>query len=209
MARDGPIIAKPMPRIPSNGRGVTGKVRRIVVIGNAGGGKSTLARELAMIMALPYRAMDDIQWAPGWRPIASSRLNAAHAAWLNDPEWVIDGLGPWDLVIRRLALADAVIHVAHPFWRHVWWVCKRQGRAYVGTPPVTPAGCDFRGMFWPMVRMMWGIHRDRPRIVEAIEREAARGSKVFHLPGPTAIKRCIRHFREETAWRSQQPSTAR
>ena len=64
---------------------------------------------------MPYRPLDDIQWAPGWVPIYLTRLTTTHAAWLDQPEWVIDGYGPWELVIDRLARADVIIHVAHPF----------------------------------------------------------------------------------------------
>jgi adenylate kinase family enzyme len=38
-----------------------GGMKRVVVFGNAGGGKSTLARELAAITGLPLAIVDELQ----------------------------------------------------------------------------------------------------------------------------------------------------
>jgi len=40
-------------------------VRRVAVFGNAGGGKSTLARRLAQLTGLPLHVVDMIQFRPG------------------------------------------------------------------------------------------------------------------------------------------------
>ncbi|MEA2913074.1 MAG: hypothetical protein QOJ15_5155 [Bradyrhizobium sp.] len=40
---------------------------RIVVIGNAAGGKSTLARRLAHGRDLPLVEVDRLLWQPGWQ----------------------------------------------------------------------------------------------------------------------------------------------
>ena len=41
------------------------KMRRVAVFGNAGGGKSTLARRLAEITHLPLHSLDTIKYKPG------------------------------------------------------------------------------------------------------------------------------------------------
>ena len=47
---------------------------RIVVIGNAGGGKSTLARLLAQRRGLPHIEIDRLLWQEGWCAYAHGRL---------------------------------------------------------------------------------------------------------------------------------------
>jgi ATPase subunit of ABC transporter with duplicated ATPase domains len=42
-------------------------MRRIAVIGNGGGGKSTLARALGQRLRIPVHEVDEVQWLPGWR----------------------------------------------------------------------------------------------------------------------------------------------
>lgn len=53
---------------------------RILVIGNAGGGKSVLARKLAARRGLPYREIDAIVWRLGWIAARHDEHDAAHAA---------------------------------------------------------------------------------------------------------------------------------
>jgi len=40
---------------------------RVVIIGNASGGKSTLARKLAPHRDLPLTEIDRLLWQPGWK----------------------------------------------------------------------------------------------------------------------------------------------
>lgn len=66
---------------------------RIAVIGNGGGGKTTLSRALAKRYNLPLTHVDSIQYMAGMnvRPTDETRtiLNEIAAA----PQWLIDGFG--------------------------------------------------------------------------------------------------------------------
>jgi adenylate kinase family enzyme len=66
---------------------------RVSIIGNAGGGKSTLARRLGARLALPAYQVDPLQWLPGWQPAPAEVIGATHSQWLAQPGWVIDGWG--------------------------------------------------------------------------------------------------------------------
>lgn len=57
-------------------------MKKIAVIGNAGGGKSTLCRALGVALQLPVYAIDKVQWGPGWTRIAESTVDATHAEWM-------------------------------------------------------------------------------------------------------------------------------
>jgi adenylate kinase family enzyme len=43
-------------------------MQRMAIVGNAGGGKSTLARPLGAKLDLPMYPMEPVQWLPGWVP---------------------------------------------------------------------------------------------------------------------------------------------
>lgn len=178
--------------------------RRIVIVGNAGGGKSTLARNLAALLDIPYRGLDEIQWGPGWTLLSDDAIAATHDSWLAEDAWIIDGYGPWDPMIDRFGKADMILHVDHPFWRHVWWVTKRQVRAYIGPSPPTPPGCDFRGVYWSMIWMMWRLHLERDQIAKTIAREAARGCRVQTLRSARQINDFLARIQENRPWPSQQ-----
>ena len=62
--------------------------RRVVIYGNAGSGKTTMARTLG----LPVLSLDDLAWAPGGvrAPLAES-LAALDAFFAAHAEWVVEG----------------------------------------------------------------------------------------------------------------------
>ena len=40
---------------------------KVAVIGNAGGGKTTMCRKIGTRLGLPVHHVDMIQWQPGWQ----------------------------------------------------------------------------------------------------------------------------------------------
>ncbi|NTF88715.1 hypothetical protein G6L46_16415 [Agrobacterium rhizogenes] len=54
-----------------------------MVIGNAGGGKSTMCGALSAAHTLPYYAIDKIQWKPNWVQASPSEFATSHEAWLS------------------------------------------------------------------------------------------------------------------------------
>lgn len=167
---------------------------RVAIIGNAGGGKSTLARALGTSLALPYHAIDRWQWRPGWKAVPEAEVAAAEAPVLAGERWIIDGFGPWPQIEARFERADAIVFVDLPFWRHLWWATKRQAKSVFFGRPDGPEGCPMLPVTFRLYRMMWSIHRElRPRLIAAIERQ--RGKKpVFHLRSVAEIARFRAEF---------------
>jgi len=158
-----------------------------MVIGNAGGGKSTLSAAVARRHALPCHAIDHLQWQPGWRRVPDDALRTAHDALLRQDRWVIDGYGPWFSVIDRLAACDTVILVDHPLRVHLWWAAKRQVKSLFRARPDGPPGCPMWQVTGRLFRMMWWLHRDmRPRLLRAVyqRRDAIR---IIHIRSPRAL----------------------
>ncbi|MGZ4381444.1 MAG: adenylate kinase [Gaiellaceae bacterium] len=90
-------------------------MRRVLVTGASGNGKSTLGRALAERLDVPYTELDALHWGPGWTAAGDdefrSRVEAVMAA---SDGWVIDGgyrgaLG--DLVWEH---ADTVVWLDQP-----------------------------------------------------------------------------------------------
>src|ERR1044072_2709570 len=87
---------------------------RIVVIGNAAGGKSTLARRLARRHGLPHVEVDTLLWRPGWKLAPEADYARAHAGAIARERWVIDGLGRQDSIGERLARSPDIILIDLP-----------------------------------------------------------------------------------------------
>jgi adenylate kinase family enzyme len=68
-------------------------VKKVAVFGNAGGGKSTLARKLADLTDLPLYPLDTIQYRAGGGEVPHEEYLRAHDELLAREAWIIDGFG--------------------------------------------------------------------------------------------------------------------
>jgi adenylate kinase family enzyme len=115
-------------------------VARIVVIGNAAGGKSTLARHLARRRELPLFEVDRLLWQQGWQLTPAADYARGHVAIVVQDRWVIDGLGRRDSIAERLARSTEIILIDMPLWMHFWLAADRQLAWRQGRLDHPPAG---------------------------------------------------------------------
>jgi len=66
-------------------------VRRVVIIGNTGSGKSTLGNALAAKLGVPYADSDDLFWLPDWQEVPNDDFRAALDAATRGDGWVLVG----------------------------------------------------------------------------------------------------------------------
>jgi adenylate kinase family enzyme len=66
-------------------------LRRVVVLGCAGSGKSTVAVELARRTGLPLVHLDEEYWQPGWTAPPDDAWRAKQRVMVAEPSWVLDG----------------------------------------------------------------------------------------------------------------------
>jgi adenylate kinase family enzyme len=87
-------------------------VRRVLVAGSTGAGKSTMARALAERLGLPRTELDALQHGPGWAPRPEFADDVA--AMLAAGRWVTE-YQYREVKERLLAAAEAVVWLDHPF----------------------------------------------------------------------------------------------
>ena len=93
-------------------------MKRVAVFGNAGGGKSTLARRLADLTRLPLYPLDTIQFRSGGGEVPREEYLKTHADLLRQDEWIIDGFGCVASACERFAKADSLVYVDLPLVTH-------------------------------------------------------------------------------------------
>lgn len=115
-------------------------MRKLLLIGPGGAGKSTLATQLGERLGLPVIHLDALYWRPGWTEPSRDEWRATLATLLAQDAWVMDGNfgGTLD---QRLAAADTAILLDLPPLLCAWRVLRRRWR-YRGRhrPDMTP-GC--------------------------------------------------------------------
>jgi len=167
-------------------------MQRVSVIGNAGGGKSTLTRALAEKFGLPVLPVDMVQWRPGWRSVSEEEVSKALDASASGHRWIIDGWGPWPTIERRFAASDTIILVDHPVWIHFWWAAERQIACARGEGrPDGPEGCDMLDVTPRLFKMIWDIDQSlMPRLrhlISTVESERT----VHRITSPEALNAFI------------------
>ena len=142
---------------------------RIALLGNAGGGKSTLSRRLRDRLKLPLHSIDQLQWRPGWTPVPADELAEAHVRILGGPRWIIDGWGDFSLIAERFQKADTIVLIDYPLWRHYFWALKRQFTSIFRPRADGPEGCPLLPMTWPLLKLIRAIDRGAmPRLREYV-----------------------------------------
>lgn len=155
---------------------------RIVVIGNAGGGKSSLARRLAARRGLTYVEVDAFTWQPGWELTPDAEYAAAHERAIAGEGWVIDGLGWLASIPARLPRATEIILVDMPLWVHFWLAAERQKAWAAGTLAHPPAGVTEVPTTKEMFESLFEVDRDyMPEIRRLVAAEEARGTTVWRI----------------------------
>ena len=148
-------------------------MNRIAVIRNRGGGKTTLSRKLKELYSLPLTHVDSIQYIEEMQKRDESETRKILNELADQDKWIIDGFGPMDVMERRFELADLVVFVDFPLWRHYWWCTKRQVKSIWRPRSELPNNCNeatFSHTF-KLYKILWRVHKQiRPRLLEIFSR---------------------------------------
>lgn len=150
-------------------------MRRVVILGRGGAGKSVLARQLSELTGIPAVELDGSFWRQGPVPVPEEEWLARHRDIIAGEQWIIDGdLGPYDVgLTSRLAAADTIILLDFGFARCAWRTLRR-GRE--------------QAEYW---RWVWSYRRrSLPRLRMAIAAHLPR-AEVHVLRDPAMVRRFL------------------
>lgn len=115
-------------------------MEKVAVFGKPGSGKSRLAKRLAAHLGLNYYSLDLLQYNVKGELLDKEAFLTKHSELLNEPGWVIDGLGVLSGFEQRLQCADTLIYLDLPYWVSYWFVTKRLVKGILVTPEGWPKG---------------------------------------------------------------------
>jgi adenylate kinase family enzyme len=147
-------------------------MKKILIIGSGGAGKSTFARRLSVIVSVDVIHLDAFYWNPGWVETPQAEWRKIVEVLIARDSWIMDGNFSSTLDIR-LKACDAVIFLDLSTRICLWRVITRMFKyRYRGRPDMAK-GCrerfDLEFILW-----VWNYKREtRPKIVKLIETYAA------------------------------------
>src|SRR5688500_18218873 len=99
-------------------------MKRILVSGSGGAGKSTVAAKLGQLLNLEVNHLDKYYWRPGWVDQPREEWLQTVTDLINRDSWIIDGnySGTLELRIRR---CDTIVFLDLSRFLYVWRIVKR------------------------------------------------------------------------------------
>ncbi|MEK6283901.1 MAG: DNA topology modulation protein [Acidobacteriota bacterium] len=164
-------------------------MRKVLVIGSGGAGKSTFARRLGELLELEVIHLDSIYWSAGWVEMPKAEWQRAVEELLHRSAWIMDGNYSGTLALRVEA-CDTVIFLDMSRLLCLWHVLKRAVLYRDARRPDIPEGCPER-LNWEFIRWIWRYpERTRPKIIELLEK-SGRNKHVIRLRSRAEVKRFL------------------
>lgn len=139
-------------------------MKRILVTGNAGSGKTTLSRKLASSMRLPLYGLDAIVWKTGWEKTPDQEKREKIRQMTASEAWIIDGVSG-----QAFKAADKIYFLDLPLYKCLFNIFKR----FLANGPTTrdtlPPNCpEYIGVFKALKVAFAYQKKTRPFIIELI-----------------------------------------
>lgn len=173
-------------------------MRRVMIIGSVGSGKSTLGTALGAILGLPVIHLDLLVWQPGCQTMPDDEFIAIHRDLLARDAWIIEGVGPWQTWDERAAAADTIVLPDYSVWQSWRWALRRQCGFLFRRRPPSPPGRPLLPMTWTLLRWVWIYQREmRPHIITIADQERARQKTILHWRTPAEMRRYLRELEHQ------------
>jgi adenylate kinase family enzyme len=151
-------------------------MKRVMILGRGGAGKSTLARQLGDITGLPVIELDRLFWRSGCLATPRDEWAEMQRKLIEEECWIMDGdLGPYDAIEVRLGAADTIVLLDFSLVRCAWRAVRRSRE---------------RADFWRWL-LLYRL-QSRPLLMKAISRYAPKADLCV-LRTPQKVKRFLEH----------------
>ena len=162
-------------------------MKKVLIIGSSGAGKSTFSRRLHQTTNLPLIHLDRLYWKPNWvETIDKDEWKQTIENALHGGAWILDGNYSGTLEMR-LEKCDTVIFLDLPRLICVYRILKRVAFYRKGSRPDMADGCDEQ-FDWEFLKIVWNYPtRSKPK-VEALLKRFENKKTIFSLRSKKEIE---------------------
>jgi adenylate kinase family enzyme len=175
-------------------------VRRVAIIASASGnGKTTVGRQLAERLGVPFVELDSLVHGPNWEETSDTELRRQLEPILASDGWVIDGNYLRKIGTAVLDAADTIVWLDLP--TRVWFLrlLRRTGRRLTGRERLWNDNKEsLKSAFWGRESLFGFALTQQPRRRREWPRAFARYS-VVRLRSQAEIERWLAGVREAPA----------
>ncbi|MBQ8621436.1 MAG: DNA topology modulation protein [Oscillospiraceae bacterium] len=165
-------------------------MKRVVIIGCGGAGKSTLARQLGEKLNIPVVHLDKLFWKPGWAEMPKEEFDALLRQEMAKETWIMDGNFNRTLP-GRISLCDTVIYLDFSRFACLLGVLKRVLTTYGTVRADMGEGCPER-VDLEFLKWVWNYNKNKREKTYKLLNESTH-ARVIILKN----RRQVNHFLKE------------
>lgn len=117
-------------------------MKKIVVFGKPGSGKSTLSVDLSIATGIPLHSLDSVLYKRNGELVDRKIYDNLHDEILVSDRWIVDGFDRMETFNKRVNMADTLVYIDLPYYVSYYLVAKRFFKGLVKTPEGWPEGCS-------------------------------------------------------------------
>lgn len=160
-------------------------MKKVMIVGCAGAGKSTLSRRLGSLWDLPVVHLDAHFWQSGWVKTPDKLWREKVKKLAMDDSWIVDGnyVNNFDLTVPN---AEQIIFLDFPLRICLWRLLKRRIQYHKRTRPDLAAGCE-ESINYEFYKWVFNYKKQiRPKVLRLINQLGAE-KKLLVLQSPKQV----------------------
>ncbi len=169
-------------------------MKRVIIIGCGGAGKSTLARQLGELTGIPVIHLDKLFWKPGWVERTPEEFDPMVQEEMEKDAWIMDGNFNRTLP-QRIQKCDTVIYLDFSRIACLLGVMKRVLTTYGTVRSDMGDGCPER-VDLEFLKWVWHYNKNKRESNYRLLNEAPHAETIV-LKNRRSVRRFLREMEEK------------
>jgi len=161
-------------------------MKKILVIGSSGAGKSTFAKRLHEATGIELIHLDQLHWKPNWVEPSKDEWRGIVTNVIKRESWIMDGNFSGTMEIR-IEAGDTVIFLDLPRTVCIWRILKRVAKYRKTNRPDMAEGCNEK-LDFAFLKWVWDYpNRTKPKI-ESLLKKFQNEKTIFRLKSENDVE---------------------